>query len=79
MREAIDPVGNATVPAAPVVTTAAATESFTDRLADEMKRIAAHAEKSETLKNGAELYVFADGKEIEQAPGKSPYVVKKEA
>jgi len=84
MREAVDPIGNATAPATPVAAAAstaagAAAETFTERLADEMKRIAAHAAKTETLKNGAELYVLADGKEIEQVPGKSPYVVKKEA
>jgi len=83
MKAAVDPIGNATVSTVSVsassTSTAAtpAAETFTEKLADQMKRIAAHAEKTETLKNGAELYLLADGKEIEQVPGKSPYIVKK--
>jgi hypothetical protein len=42
-----------------------------------MKRIASHATKVETLKNGAKLYFLANGREVEQAPGKTPYVVAK--
>jgi hypothetical protein len=80
----VDPVSSGTTPATSVAatsTTAAATtktttESFTERLADQMKRIAAHAESSEKLKNGATLYHLADGAEIEQVEGKTPYVVK---
>jgi hypothetical protein len=41
-----------------------------------MQRIASHASKVETLKNGAKLYFLANGREVEQAPGKTPYVVK---
>jgi hypothetical protein len=43
----------------------------------EMKRIAARAESVETLKNGAKLYHLPGGREIEQVPGKSPYVTRK--
>jgi hypothetical protein len=44
---------------------------------EEMKRIAARAESVETLKNGAKLYHLPNGREVEQVPGKSPYVTKK--
>jgi hypothetical protein len=43
---------------------------------DVMKRIAAHATSVETLANGAKLYHLPGGREIEQVPGKSPYVTK---
>jgi hypothetical protein len=43
----------------------------------EMARIAAHATSVETLRNGAKLYHLAGGREVEQAPGKTPYVVAK--
>lgn len=80
MQSPLDPVSTAgaassTAVAATAATTAAA-ESFTERLADEMKRIAAHASSSEQLRNGAELYHLTDGEEIEQVAGKTPYVVK---
>jgi hypothetical protein len=42
-----------------------------------MQRIAARAESVETLKNGAKLYHLPNGREVEQVPGKSPYVTKK--
>jgi hypothetical protein len=84
MKSPLDPVTGGTTSASAVAatsTTTAAkttktTESFTERLSDEMKRISAHATSSEKLKNGAELYHLANGEEIEQVPGKSPYVVK---
>lgn len=85
MPTPVDPVSTVTPSSAPVAatsTTAATTtattttESFTARLADEMKRIAGHATSSEKLKNGATLYHLADGAEIEQVEGKTPYVVK---
>lgn len=70
-------------PAAPAASTAAAasstpaqTRTFTERLDAEMKRIASHASKVETLKNGARLYFLANGREVEQVPGKTPYVVR---
>jgi len=50
--------------------------TFERSLAAEMARIASHATKIETLKNGATLYTLANGREIEQAPGMRPYVVK---
>jgi hypothetical protein len=79
-----DPVTDGASPASAVsatstakkATTTKTTESFTERLADEMKRIAAHSTSSEKLKNGAELYHLANGEEIEQVAGKTPYVVK---
>jgi hypothetical protein len=85
VQSPLDPVGNgsATPSAVSATSTAATTaasqttESFTERLAGEMKRIAAHATSSEHLKNGATLYHLADGAEIEQVEGKTPYVVKK--
>lgn len=61
--------------AAPAGTTTA--QSFEEKLAATMKKIASHATKVETLKNGAKLYFLANGREVEQAPGKSPYVVAK--
>jgi hypothetical protein len=42
----------------------------------EMKRIAARATSVETLKNGAKLYHLPGGRDVEQVPGKSPYVTK---
>jgi hypothetical protein len=80
----LEPVGDGASTAKPVsataktskATTTKTTESFTERLADEMKRISAHAKSSEKLKNGAELYHLANGEEIEQVAGKTPYVVK---
>jgi hypothetical protein len=42
-----------------------------------MKRIEARAESVETLENGAKLYHLPGGREVEQVPGKSPYVTKK--
>lgn len=54
-----------------------AAQTFEEKLAATMKRIASHATKVETLKNGAKLYFLANGREVEQAPGKTPYVVAK--
>ena len=50
--------------------------TFQQRLARQIARIAAHATKVETLKNGATLYTLAGGREVEQAPGHTPYVVR---
>jgi hypothetical protein len=57
--------------------TTSAAQTFDAKLAATMKRIASHATKVETLKNGAKLYFLANGREVEQAPGKTPYVVAK--
>ena len=54
-----------------------ASQSFEEKLAATMKRIASHATKVETLKNGAKLYFLPNGREVEQAEGKTPYVVAK--
>jgi hypothetical protein len=65
-------------PAPPTQTSSAKPEvDFTKKLAAELDRIASHATKIETLKNGAKLYHLAGGREVEAAPGKSPYVVAK--
>jgi hypothetical protein len=50
---------------------------FTKRLAAELKRIASHATTIETLDNGAKVYHLAGGRQVEAAPGKSPYVIVK--
>ena len=64
--------------AAPTATTRRSDKpGFAAGLAQEMKRIASHASKVETLKNGAKLYHLAGGREVEQAPGHTPYVVAK--
>ena len=84
MKSPLDPVSGATAPASGVAATSTktaakttkTTESFTERLAGEMKRIGAHATSSEKLKNGATLSHLANGEEIEQVEGKTPYVVK---
>jgi len=73
----IDPVApTPELAAAPARSTASST-TFVSRLAAEMKRITAHSTKTETLKNGATLFDLADGEVVEQAAGKTPYVVKK--
>jgi hypothetical protein len=50
---------------------------FTKRLEAELKRIASHATTVETLDNGAKVYHLAGGRQVEAAPGKSPYVIVK--
>lgn len=67
---------SATPAAAATAKPAEAETDFTKKLAAELQRIASHATKVETLKNGAKLYHLAGGREVEAAPGKSPYVVK---
>lgn len=66
------PLAAAAVAAKP----AAQSATFTATLEQEMKRIASHASEIKTLNNGAKLYYLAGGREVEQAPGRTPYVVK---
>jgi hypothetical protein len=50
--------------------------SKAERIARQMARIEAHATAVDTLRNGAKVYHLAGGRLVEQAPGKSPYVIK---
>jgi Tol biopolymer transport system component len=57
-------------------TTVLAAKPSQSPLERQIERIAARALSIRKLKNGATLYILPGGREVEQAAGKTPYVVK---
>jgi hypothetical protein len=63
-------------PAKPAAETGTRKLTRADAIEHQMERISSRALRVVTLKNGAKLYTLPGGRQIEQVPGKSPYVVK---